>query len=332
MSVVATATRSERTIRDVPTVRCVGGPTRTKLLTLTASEGSVHRLVRLGKAALPPAIMDRVRYLASPLRYAEDRPRDLARVESAAYGWDTDAVAEREGAKWAAFTGRLSDSGLLGFSHEAPVLDERDNLYHHNVVMDFAFALGRALAHSGAARTSILDWGGGLGHYAAIARALYPRAPFDYAIKETPAMATLGRRLNPEVRWFDDDACFAHQYDLVVVNASLQYMQDWRALVPRLAASSRAFAVFLRIPVVRRAATFRAIQRAYDREMVHLQFNEAELMACAASAGLDLDRELLVGGHPFVRGAPEQPTMRGWLFRTWPPADVPRLRQDSLAP
>ena len=54
---------------------------------------------------------------------------------------------------------------------------------------------------------SVLDWGGALGHYYQIGRAVLPDVKIDFHCKEMPKLAAVGQRLNPEVHWYVDDSC-----------------------------------------------------------------------------------------------------------------------------
>jgi len=229
------------------------------------------------------------------------------------HGWDSVAVTEVEAARWDAFCRNAAAAGPLGFSHEAADPSVVRRVGHHNVHMSFAYAL--ALAAAGRTRLSVLDWGGALGHYAVIARALYPDLAVDYACRELPRMVSLGQRLNPGISWHVDDQCLARTYDLVMVNGSLQYIQDWRDFLARAAAAVGSGQYFLltRVPVVS-GTGFVAIQRLYGREVLHQQLNETELLDRVRDTGLHLVRELVVGDRPVIVNAPEQCELKGWLF------------------
>ena len=89
-------------------------------------------------------------------------------------GWDAGAVADAYVAKWPEWVAALEGSGPLGVYHEAragePIAS--DDLAAHNMLLSFAYVLARVAA--GRDRISVLDWGGGLGHYAVLARAVLP--------------------------------------------------------------------------------------------------------------------------------------------------------------
>jgi hypothetical protein len=59
----------------------------------------------------------------------------------------------------------------------------------------------------GRERISVLDWGGGVGQYFPLARALLPEVKIDYHCKDVPVLASVGRELLPEISFYDDDPC-----------------------------------------------------------------------------------------------------------------------------
>lgn len=128
-------------------------------------------------------------------------------------------------------------------------------------------------------------------------------------------MAAAGREISPDILWYTDDRCLSRSFDLVMVNGSLQYIREWRELLPRLAASTQRLLLLTRVPVVTRSAGFVAVQQAYGQRLLHQQFNRGELLGVIADAGLVPVREFVVDDRLYVRGAPEQCEMAGWLFR-----------------
>jgi hypothetical protein len=100
-----------------------------------------------------------------------------------------------------------------------------------------------------------------------------------------------------------------------MMNGSLQYMQDWQTTIGRVSAAATEIFFLTRVPVVEHSPSFPARQRIYDTEMIHLQFNQDELLRVAANAGLKLLREVVVGDRPYIHHAPEQCELRGWIFK-----------------
>jgi putative methyltransferase (TIGR04325 family) len=236
-------------------------------------------------------------------------------------GWDVEAVADAYAEKWPAYAASLEGSGPLAVFHEAPadaaelVTDDPGAQ-----TMLLAFAYVAALASRGGGTLRVLDHGGGLGHYAALARQALPGVALDYTCHELPAVVERGRSLVPDVRFTASDDCFAERYDLVVASSSLQYAEDWRALLAQLASAAESYLYVTRVPVALEAPSFVVLQRAerygYATEYVGWVLARDELLAAATSAGLEFVREFLLDGLLSAEGAPESPIgHRGFLFR-----------------
>jgi putative methyltransferase (TIGR04325 family) len=183
--------------------------------------------------------------------------------------------------------------------------------------MCFAYVLARA-AHQ-RDRISMLDWGGGLGQYGLLARALVPEVEVEYHCHELALMADAGRELIPDATFHSDPTeTFSRSYDLVMASGALHYVEDWRALLVQLAASTVRWLFITRQPFVEQASTFVVIQHplnyGYDTEYPGWVLNRVEFLDAAAEAGLTLRRELLTGENPNMPSAPEQPEYKGMLF------------------
>ena len=243
-----------------------------------------------------------------------------AAADPAVKGWDVDAVAAAYRRRWPSFVRALEGPGPLGVAHEVPdgIDVPRDERGAHNTVISFAYVLARA-AHR-RDQVSLLDWGGGPGHYYLIARAALPDVRLEYHSKDVPKLAALGRELVPDAHFHDDDSCLGRPYDLVLASGSLQYAEDWRALLSRLTASSSPFLYVTRLPVALRARSFVVVQRpyayGYETEYLGWVVARGELLQAAGDAGLRLEREFLLVDEAHVAGAPETPVQhRGFLFR-----------------
>jgi putative methyltransferase (TIGR04325 family) len=228
-------------------------------------------------------------------------------------GWNVDLVVEAEKAKWKAFCENLEDGGPLGFSHEHTDLTVVRDVPFHNVQITYAYVI--ALAAHLKSNLSVLDWGGGLGHYYQLAKAVMPDVALEFHCKEVPLIAEAGKLLNPDVRWYADEGYLERSYDLVMVNGSLQYIEDWKQTLEKLSRVVKEYFFLTRLPVVEHAASFVAVQREYDTEMLHQQFNKNEVLDFVESLGLRRVREVVVGDRPYIQGAPEQCELRGWLFK-----------------
>jgi putative methyltransferase (TIGR04325 family) len=234
-------------------------------------------------------------------------------------GWNAEGVLETYRAKWPAFFRALEGSGPLAVNHEAAIedIERRDDLEAHNLVVSFAYVL--ALAARARGRISLLDWGGGIGHYYLIARAVLPDVQIDYHCRDLPILAAEGRGLIPEATFYEDDSCLERRYDLVVASSSLQYAERWRETLAGLAGAAERYLYVTRVPVARSGPSFVVLQRAdrhgYGTEYLGWVLSRAELLEAASDAGLRLVREFLLGGRFDAAGAPEGPTgHRGFLF------------------
>jgi putative methyltransferase (TIGR04325 family) len=239
--------------------------------------------------------------------------------DQAAIGWGAEEVARAYREKWPRFLEALEGPGPLGVYHEVPTEGPigRHDVVAQNSVLAFAFALARAT--NGSEPLSVLDLGGALGHYYVIAKRLFPKLELDYHCRELPAICAQGREVSPDVTFHDTDDCFERSYDLVMASASLQYAEDWRELVRRLADASARWTFFTRVPLVGQHHGFAVLQRAhaygYATEYVGWVFNRDELLGVAGDAGLELERELVITGEVPIHGAPEAFTHGAFLFR-----------------
>lgn len=282
-------------------------------------------LKKIVKLLLPPIVAQPLARLRTPnpkdyvLEYAPDA-WDAMQAPSAEQtnGWNAANVAETERVKWDAFCRNLEGAGPLGFAHEHPDMEVTRFVPFHNVHITYAYVL--ALTAHRQDSISVLDWGGALGHYYQIGKAVLPDVNIEFHCKEVPKLAEVGRLLNPDVHWYADESCLERSYDLVMMNGSLQYSPDWQATLRRLSACANQYFFLTRLAVVENSPSFPARQRVYGTEMIHLQLNQAEVLEVARNAGLELFREVVVGDRPYVHGAPEQCELRGWIFKA-PPRD-----------
>ncbi len=278
------------------------------------SRSWVNRLLVL---LVPPIIlrgpsMLREVFRTQHLKYAPDG-WDTKLDQNASIGWSVDSVVETESDKWNEFCKNLEGQGPLGFSHEHADLSVVRNTNFHNVHISFAYVA--ALAARDKKSLSVLDWGGSLGHYYKVARAVLPEVSFDYHVKEVPLIAAAGRRLNPEVKWHEDESCLDCEYDLVMLNGSIMYMPDWAEALHRIARSAREYVFLFRLPIVQSCGSFVSVEKLHGSQMLHLQVNQDELLAVVRAAGLTVVREFVVGEPPYIEDAPEQCDMRGWLLK-----------------
>ena len=276
---------------------------------------------RLIRRILPPAVVDLLKAMRplppQPPPEWEYLPDGWQDGGADAQGWNVESVANSQREKWSRFVSLASGNGPLGISHEAAVPGNHD-YGAHATMMTFGYVA--ALAARRTDFLSILDWGGGTGHYAVLARALLPGVVLDYHCKDMPRLCAAGRELQPEATFHEDEAsCFARRYDLVIASGSLHYSRDWRAAMQSLAAASNGWLYLTRLPLVRTVPSFVVRQRpymhGYDTEYCGWFLNRSEMLDHAAAIGLSLSREFLVPESPPVGNAPERCQYGGFLFR-----------------
>jgi putative methyltransferase (TIGR04325 family) len=269
---------------------------------------------REGASAPEPAVAARPEWEYVPEGW--DRARDPD--EACARGWDVEAVAETYAANWPAFLSAGEGTAPLGIGYEVRTGTEVGNasLVDQNTVLCFGLALARAAW--GREKVSVLDWGGALGHYRVLAGKLLPDVELDYHVRELPAVVRQGRRLPGDVTFHDTDECLERTYDLVVLSSSLQYAEDWRRQLGRLAGVARRKLLITRVSVVASHESFVVIQRVqaygYETEFLGWVFNRSELAAAAGEAGIELEREFLIHDPFEIHGAPETVHHRGFLY------------------
>ncbi len=241
---------------------------------------------------------------------------DYANVHPEVAGWDVQSVVDVYRAKWPAFADAVQSSRPLDFTHESPDFTGGD-LNAHNGVMSFAYVLARARQQHPA--ISLLDWGGGSGHYYLLAKALYLDIDLDYHCRDLPLLAAYGAELFPAQTFSSDDSSLDRRYDLVMANTSLHYSQDWRAVLGRLAQVASGFLYVGNFPLVTDASSFVFIQRpnayGYATEYLGWCLNRDEFLAETARLKLTLEREFVYGYAPSIYKAPGAAEYRGFLFR-----------------
>lgn len=265
-------------------------------------------LLKLFVPPIVPAVMNKFRPVErayAGTAWPEHRPSS----------WDDISSEEVMRRNWPLVSKRIA--GIEDLTMLPYRSGERD-LTAHNMLMTFLYVLARA--SRGTDRLSVLDWGGMLGHYALVARRMLPEVTFDYLVKEQPSNCRLGRELNPAVAFSEsDDECFARRYDVVMANGAVHYVEDWRAVVARLAASSTAWLMINCLPVVYSVPGFVVVQRlrgaGFGGDFYSHAINHDDFVQEVERHGLVLERELMSWGPVHYRGAPEHPVGAGFLFR-----------------
>ena len=242
---------------------------------------------------------------------------DTEEVWTAHEGWMHDSILKTQLGKWQDFLRSVEGPRALGQSHEASAGAELDYATH-NTIMSFGYVLGRVAEQRAAA--SVLDWGGGLGHYYVYARALFPGLKLDYVIKDFPGFCVAGERLLPNATYLSDEGrALARSYDLVFASSSLHYTRDYYGLLGRLCDSAAEWLMITRAPIVQRSGDFVVVQRpymyGYMTEYPGWFVNRQRLLDFVFAHGFVLERQFLVAEEPNVPNAPEQARYYGFLFR-----------------
>ena len=272
------------------------------------------------KALVPPLLW---RVIRAASHYLERRPeweyapKGWCTKDPNIKGWNVASVVETEKAKWPEFVRAVEGAGPLAVAHEAPSISNQ-NLNAHNILMSYGYVL--AMAARNRSSLSILDWGCGLGHYYVISKALLPDLALDYYGKDLPMMCSAAREAVPEGTFFDDEAvCFRREYDLVMASTSLQYSENWKQTLRKLAGTTRQYMYVTNIPIIDRQDSFVVVQRpcryGYKTEYLSWFLNRDEFLRHAESLGMILVREFFVEPRPYVHRAPEHGEYRGFLFR-----------------
>jgi putative methyltransferase (TIGR04325 family) len=287
---------------------------------MTKPRGDGRLAKRIARAVLPPVIAGTYRELRRRSRKVappdwEYLPGGWPEPSTGSPGWNADSVVATQLERWPDFVRSVAAPAPFGLSNESA--SGPPNYGAHNTIMTFGYVLARAA--QGKKRLSVLDWGGGIGHYCINARALLPELQLDYYCRDLPNLVAGGRTVLPEATFYvDEDEALAKRYDLVVASSSLHYSRDWRSLLARLAAATTDYLYVTRQPFVKEADSFVVVQRphrfGYETEYPGWFLNRGEFLTAASDSGLTLLREFLIWEIPDVPNAPEAADYRGFLF------------------
>lgn len=263
---------------------------------------------------LPPAVADALRRRVSEWEVLPDGWPPSSVVGE---GWNDESVSASQERHWPILVRNLAGPGPLGVSH-LPAREARDDPGDQNAVLSFGYVLARAA--EGRRRLAILDWGGGLAHYHLYARALAPEITLDYHCHDLARLCRLGSRLQPDVVFHESSSeALARRYDLVLCSSALHYFEDWRSVLRDLASVADHSVYVARLHTIERHASFVVAQAphsfGYFTRYPSWCLNREDVVRTATSVGLELVREFVFAESWFVRGAPEDPRSRGFLFR-----------------
>lgn len=284
------------------------------------------------KSLLPPIVPQLIRYLRSA---AYRRRRDdeweyipagwaYAQTHPEVKGWNVHEILEVYKRKWPRFLALVEGTGPLGIAHESE-LTTNDDLHSHNMMMSLAYTL--ALASHRRSSLSILDWGGGTGHFYVIAKKVLPDIEIEYHCKDVPLLAEYGSNLFPDQYFYSDERCLLRKYDFVMVSAAFHYAENWKKLLKDLAGVATSLLYVANMPSILTAPSFVFVQRpyayGYNTQYLGWCLNRNEFLLSAQACRLELLREFVTGIKPAILNAPEQNEYRSFLFRICARAQQP---------
>ena len=273
----------------------------------------------IARQLLPPFVVDGLKAIGQTLRYGGPEwthlPHGWPPADSK--GWADPSIADTQKAKWGEFLRLTQGTGPLGIAHEANRL-VNDDLYAHHLVMAFAYAL--ALAAKAKDRVSLLDWGGGIGHYSILGQRLLPGTAIDYCCWDLPSACAAGRDVLPQAQFVDQEAQLGdRRFDLVLASGVLQCVQDWKEAARNLSRRSNPYLYITRQPFIRKHPSFVTAQQmdryGYRATVPYWFLNRGEFLDHMSSLGLSLVREFVFEKHPKVSRAPERADILGFLFQ-----------------
>lgn len=228
-------------------------------------------------------------------------------------GWNLAEIAQTQQTKWGSYQKIIQSSRSLGVNHEDTTITEK-NVIAHNLMMTFTYVLSLSSRNP---NPTMLDWGGGIGHYGLLAQEIIPDV--RYSCFDLPELCKVGRTVLPNATFFEDSAeALAHQYDLVYAGSSIWYDENWKQTIDQLTAASKQYLCVNKMIFVEQTPSFVAIQRPhgiYNTEYLCWILNKAEFISYVEAKGFKLVRELLIDKSPFIFRAPEQGNIIGFLFR-----------------
>lgn len=273
-----------------------------------------RRLTTIARDFLPPVIERLLRVLADRVMRMGCVYVGVKWPGESADGWSNHTIVEprrRLFAQW-----REALSRPHSFFPEWPPSNRR--LIHtdeHNRYMCAAYVL--ALSARGADSATVLDWGGACADYLLLGERMLPGVKFDWHCVELKDICRLGRELNPRASFHEDGDWAVRRYNLSFSSSALQYVEDWRNALGKIAEATDQWLFVTRIPVVWSNPAYVFVQRypLYRTSYPGWAFNYREFVDFVQSQGFELFHVFQLGAWLRIRRAPEQPVTLGLLFR-----------------
>ncbi|MCL5436155.1 MAG: methyltransferase, TIGR04325 family [Patescibacteria group bacterium] len=188
---------------------------------------------------------------------------------------------------------------------------EQSELEHHELSCAQVSGLRAAWGKS---RMRVLDFGGALGvYYHYIKKVLPPDVALEYHITETEKICKLGQKLTPEISFHDHSLPDGH-FDLIMLSSTLQYIQDWQALLQKLPPTDYLY--LPRTPVTSgHVFTVKDRFGGVSRPIIFEVRNRKEMEKFILNLGYQEVTEFPLPGFPKVKNAPGDIAYANWLFK-----------------
>jgi putative methyltransferase (TIGR04325 family) len=268
---------------------------------------------------IPPAVLSMLKFMRNRLVGAEWEymPLGFAYKGKNIKGWNVNSIVKLQLSKWSNFHQRVKSPGNFAVNHEAIDYDVPD-LISHNLIMSFSYVC--LLAAGRKNNLSLLDWGGGIGHYGLIAKEALPGISIDYWCYDLEVFGIGALEALPDAQ-FVSDITFVEdlKFDLVNISSSIWYDPEWKQTLLSLRPSVGKYIYITRMIFVENESTYVAIQKPYSMgyktEYLCLIFNKRELIDYVISLGYTFEREFYFGPAAHIYKAPEQGNYLGFLFK-----------------
>jgi putative methyltransferase (TIGR04325 family) len=286
------------------------------------------RLFKRLQLFIPPILADFLKRNMGYLGYAGWKyvPEGFNRKVNAS-GWNLDSIAKLQVEKWDSYVNRIKSSRTLGINHESPDVNRNEDPFFHNLLTSFAYVL--SLSAIGKGSVKFLDWGGGIGHYGVLAEELIKSTNIglEYYNYDFEAFGNYGKKLNPSYHYFSDENLFTDQkFDLLMASSSLWYEPNWQLGVDKLCKFNAEYVYITRMIFVLQKPSYVAIQKpktmGYETEYLFWILNKSEFLDYMQTKNFRLIREFEFGEVTPIFKAPEQGTMKGYLFKKTSPDNL----------
>lgn len=161
------------------------------------------------------------------------------------------------------------------------------SVVHRDNLLPFLASL---LGH-GSERVSILDFGGGLGAtYVSVSQSVDSQQGFEYHIVDLDKICEIGTEL-----FKDDDRIHFHSslpdsledVDIVHIESSLQYVEEWEDILGKLAGFDAKFFLFTNLSAGD-IPTYATTQQYYESRIPYWFFNLDEVVTTLSKLGYSL--------------------------------------------